>query len=160
MVVSWHCLFSKHMVIHHCLSGILQLKVLSAKIYLQLQQLSHVASASLSLGRKELLKFYSCSSLCYITKYHLSDFPFLKYTYWTSLHGVRFTNFSKQRKDRVSGPLPKITQEGRVKVVSSCHNVLCHVVVFQLRMTRVTVRLLKTSWVLLLAYGSIHHCFL
>lgn len=30
--------------LHHYLSGVLQLEVLSAKIYLQLQQLSHVAS--------------------------------------------------------------------------------------------------------------------
>ena len=44
--------------------------------------------------------------------------------------------------EKTSGDLLKVTEEGGVKVVSSCHSVLCHVAVLQLRMTRVMVRLL------------------
>lgn len=98
MIVSWSCLFSKHTVIlTPSLRGILQLKVLSAKIHLQLQQPSHVDSPWLYLGRKELLKIFIHVVLCVIWQwiFHL----FFKYSYWTSLHGLTFTNFSKQRHD-------------------------------------------------------------
>lgn len=53
-------------VLHHYLRGVLQLQVFSAKFYLQLQQLSHVASPWTSHSRKELLKSFIHVALCVI----------------------------------------------------------------------------------------------
>lgn len=102
---SWSFLFSKHMVILTALSEWYPTD--RSSFCKDLPLVTETLSCGLCLtfpwqkGATE--DFYPCSSLCYMTTYHLSGLPFLKYTYWSSLHGVTFTNFSKQRKDRMSG---------------------------------------------------------